>query len=375
MSERTHITDMDPVDTAPPSAERVPCLVIREGLGGGTERVVALDIRGRVPTLIGQSEECQVILDDSAVSRRHAMVRLEGEGAEVIDLGSTNGSFVAGRRFEGATRIVMGQTFQVGRHLVTLDLRDPRRAHAAQELARDLERASHYVISLLPQRVESGPVRLDWAFEPSAKLGGDVFGYHAIDDWTIAGYLIDVSGHGVGAAMHSTSILSTLRRQALPDTDFRDPGAVLTRLNDTFLMDDYDGFCFTIWYGVFDRRTRVLRYGSGGHHPAYLVSPLGGAPLPLRVRNPVMGALPGQVYASAEVLVLPGGRLHVFSDGCFEIATRDGDQWGLPHFLPLLTETEHGPGIAARRIFEAVRAVARPGPLADDFSIMSVTFS
>ena len=373
---RTHLTTLHPDARKTAAVSRVPCIVLRDSTDPFVERVAQLDPTGARAVVVGRAADCHIRLDDGAVSRRHVSIRLaEPRRLEATDLDSTNGSYLDGVRFSGATHVAPGQTLQIGRHLISLDWRDPARAEAAADLARDLERASHYVESLLPRRVTDGPVQLDWAFEPSAKLGGDVFGYHAIDSQTLAGYLIDVTGHGVGAAMHSTSILATLRRQALSNTDFRDPARVLTRLNDTFSMDEHDGFCFTIWYGVYDVASRTLRYGSGGHHPAYLVHPLDGALTPLRNRDPMMGVMPGHQFASGQVAVPRGGRLHVFSDGCFEIVAANGAQWGMADFLPLLTGTPEGVQVRAETIHRAVRAAARPGPLADDLSLLSVTFS
>jgi len=45
-------------------------------------------------------------------------------------------------------------------------------------------------------------LRAAWTFVPCADLGGDAFGYQRDGDWFRA-YSLDVSGHGVGSAMHS----------------------------------------------------------------------------------------------------------------------------------------------------------------------------
>jgi len=71
------------------------------------------------------------------------------------------------------------------------------------------------VRSLLPAPL-SGSVETEWCFQPSEQLGGDAFGYHWIDADHFAMYLLDVSGHGVGAALLSVSVLNVLRAQALP---------------------------------------------------------------------------------------------------------------------------------------------------------------
>jgi hypothetical protein len=65
--------------------------------------------------VIGRSRDCEITVDDANVSRRHAEVRPSGDGWQVVDLGSTNGVKVNGRRVEQATlrdgdRITLGLT-------------------------------------------------------------------------------------------------------------------------------------------------------------------------------------------------------------------------------------------------------------------------
>jgi serine phosphatase RsbU (regulator of sigma subunit) len=71
------------------------------------------------------------------------------------------------------------------------------------------------VHSLIPAPLTEGPIRTEWILLPSARLGGDVFGYHQLDARTFAIFLLDVSGHGTGAAMHAVSVTNILQ-QAVP---------------------------------------------------------------------------------------------------------------------------------------------------------------
>ena len=119
-----------------------------------------------------------------------------------------------------------------------------------------MAQAAKYVCSLLPEPIRTGAVRVDWRFVPSTQLGGDSFGYHWLDDGHLAVYLLDVSGHGVGASLLSVSALNVLRSQSLPNTDFHNPGEVLERLDATFKMEQHDNRYFTIWYGVYARHMR-----------------------------------------------------------------------------------------------------------------------
>jgi len=94
-------------------------------------------------------------------------------------------------------------------------------------------------------------------------IGGKLYGFHTV-------YLIDVSGHGVGAALLSVSVMNTLRTQSLPDTDFKDPESVLNSLNTAFPGEENNDMFFTIWYGVYNKNSREFIYASGGHPPALL---------------------------------------------------------------------------------------------------------
>jgi pSer/pThr/pTyr-binding forkhead associated (FHA) protein len=50
--------------------------------------------------VIGRSRECDLVIQDPNVSRRHAELRRDEDGWRLVDLGSTNGVKVNGRRVE-----------------------------------------------------------------------------------------------------------------------------------------------------------------------------------------------------------------------------------------------------------------------------------
>lgn len=206
-----------------------------------------------------------------------------------------------------------------------------QRDAAFQALREDLDQAARYVESLLPPPLAER-VLTRWRFIPSASLGGDAFGYHWLDDDHFVVYLLDVSGHGVGAALLGVSVLNVLRARSLPGTDFRDPGQVLAGLGGTFTMESHGGKFFTIWYGVFRPSTRELRWAGGGHPAALLFAPPSPAPKALDSTGPMPGILPGLEYTTLSTVVPPGGRLFVYSDGLYEIRKGDGSAYGYDEF-------------------------------------------
>jgi serine phosphatase RsbU (regulator of sigma subunit) len=328
---------------------------------------------GTEPLTIGRDSRQGLVLTDTQISRSHARVSLAGDAVTLEDLASTNGTFFNGQRLTEPIMLKDGDVVRMGSHFLKYERRSRRDVARTSDMNRELERASHYVLSLLPPALTDGPVRCDWRFVPSTQLAGDAFGYSWLDPTTFVFYLFDVSGHGAGSAMHSVSVLNVLRQRALPQVDFTDPAAVLTSLNDRFEMSSHNGLFFTMWYGVYRTDTRTLTYGSGGHHPAYLVDSAKSAATPLGEPALMIGAIPGMEYERQQVTVPPGSSLYLFSDGVFEVE-KARDQWSLADFVPLLTKPGK-PGVSeSDRLYDAVKEGTGPGPLDDDVSLLVLTF-
>jgi serine phosphatase RsbU (regulator of sigma subunit) len=340
---------------------------------GGAELGRRIEV-GAEPVTIGRDKRQTLVFDDAELSRVHARLSLINGELVVEDLKSTNGTFVDGKRVDGSVTLREGSVLRLGSQLMKYERRSRRDVEQAESLERDLRKASNYVLSLLPAPLSTGQVHTEWRFLPSAQLGGDAFGYYWLDPGTFVVYLVDVSGHGVGSAMHSVTVMNVLRQRALPGVDFRNPADVLSSLNDRFQMDSHNGLFFTMWYGVYDAANRTLRYGTAGHHPAYLVAPDRKAAHPLGMSALMIGAFPGNQYDVQQMTVPEGSALYVFSDGVFEIATADKQQWALSDFLPLLIEPALPGTPETERLYQAVRRAAGPGPFDDDFSLLRVTF-
>jgi Protein of unknown function (DUF3662)/FHA domain len=73
--------------------------------------------------VLGRSRECDVVLDDSGISRRHAQIRSRDGSWTIEDLGSTNGLRVNGRRVIGATPLNRGDRIEMGSTEIAFELR------------------------------------------------------------------------------------------------------------------------------------------------------------------------------------------------------------------------------------------------------------
>jgi serine phosphatase RsbU (regulator of sigma subunit) len=349
--------------------ERLHCLELLDG-----DDIESRHIVGPLGLKIGRTPPADVVLAESEVSRSHCLVALKGEDLLVSDLNSTNGTFIDGVRVTEVTVLPVGSILQIGNRGFKHEWRMRSEIELSNEFDRELEKAASYVKALLPTAVREGPIKVDWIYKPSAKLGGDAFGYGVISDNRYVAYLIDVAGHGAGAAMHAVAVMNQLRQRSLPNTDMTRPERVLATLNDLFQMEDHAGLYFTIWYGVYDASTRILEFASGGHHPAYMVSADRSEARPLQAKNVMIGAMPGMTFRHDQVVVAPGATVYLFSDGVYEIIDRAGKQWNIDDFVDLILDPAAAPGSHPRRLYETVCQRAQPSTMDDDFSLMAVTF-
>ena len=71
---------------------------------------------------IGASDECDLLLAATGVSRRHAAMVVADGTLTVRDLGSKNGTFVGDRRIDSPTEVRAGDHLRFGRHSATMQL-------------------------------------------------------------------------------------------------------------------------------------------------------------------------------------------------------------------------------------------------------------
>lgn len=248
-----------------------------------------------------------------------------------------------------------------------------------KRLANEVKQAARYVQSLLPDKLRKGDIKTDWRFVPSAELGGDSFGYHWLDEDHFAFYLLDVSGHGVGAALLSVSAMNALRSQALPNTDFRQPSQVLFALNNAFQMDQQNGLYFTIWYGVYHKPTRRVDYSGGGHPPALLIGGPNAPQATLQIldsKGPMIGAVTDLEYDSGSVILDSFAKIYIMSDGAYEIEKHDQTMWPFSEFLAFMGQGPHDVVETSKmdRLIAHDRLLMGKEEFADDLSLVELIF-
>ncbi|WP_257255240.1 MULTISPECIES: PP2C family protein-serine/threonine phosphatase [unclassified Endozoicomonas] len=232
-----------------------------------------------------------------------------------------------------------------------LEQQNKQLIEAIQTVEKDLESAAKAQEVLLAQPTTIQHVAFDWFFKPSKILGGDMFGYQAIDGETLGFYQLDVAGHGIPSALFSftlnnilseTSGRGSIIKETLDHEPFykvRAPEKVLASLNRRFQVTPESMLYFTIAYGLINSRTGQVTLSQAGHpKPLWIhrekayVEPVAGGGVPI-------GMMPDMEYTSCTLQFRPGDRLFLYSDGVTECENAESEQFGETRLLQCLQDT------------------------------------
>jgi len=199
-----------------------------------------------------------------------------------------------------------------------------------RELQQQLRLARRVQAELLPATCpECHPLDFAAEFRPYWEVGGDFYDLFQTDDGQTVILMGDVSGKGLPAALLMGVVHGAIHAYARAGMA-ADLARLAGRLN-TQMHDRTGGRHFiTLFWGMFDPHSGLLRYVNAGHHPPLLVThaPAETAPQRLETGGPVIGLLPEGEFEEGMTTLRPGDTLILFSDGLVEAENAAGEAFG-----------------------------------------------
>jgi len=201
---------------------------------------------------------------------------------------------------------------------------------------RDLEEAHQTQQRLLPSQMPRIPgLEIQAVWLPANNVGGDYFDAIMLDGDTLAFCIADVAGKGLPAAIVMSNIQAAVRAYA-PGT--RSPAELCKQLNRMIFENTHTTRFVSLFYGMFDIRTRTVIYTNAGHIPPILVRKDGTSDT-LTEGGMVLGPFSDSLYHEASVTLNSGDHLVLLTDGITEAANADDKEFSEDGRLTkLLTE-------------------------------------
>lgn len=206
---------------------------------------------------------------------------------------------------------------------------------------------------------------------PAAAAGGDYFDFVPMLNNCVGVVVADVSGHGIGPALLMAETRAYLRILA---RNRQNLGEILTRANMMLSEDLSPDQFITLLLAAFDPGTKTLVYANAGHPAGILISSGGELRAELKRTGIPLGMHPKTTYQpAAEIKLIPGDTLLIFTDGVEETMTAEGEFFERERVIEHLKRSHHLP---AREIVAslhaAVRTFAKGEPQSDDFTAIVV---
>ncbi|MCI0703826.1 MAG: SpoIIE family protein phosphatase [Planctomycetia bacterium] len=239
------------------------------------------------------------------------------EGKRVVGIISTR--MLMNRRTEYLNRLVEENTRELKQAMDEVIARDA-------ELRYNLRAAGRFQTRLLLPHSPPDWPELHWGvhYAPLDHLGGDYYDIAHPDPDHLGFLIADASGHSIAAAM--VAIMSRIVFTEVASST-RSPGVVLSEMNAR-LQGLADERFVTAFYGVLDRRSRVLTYTSAGHpYPLRFLARTGEVQR-LSAQGFMLGIMPDEQYREKSVELEPGDRLCFYTDGLIEARNEVGEGYG-----------------------------------------------
>lgn len=255
---------------------------------------------------------------------------------------------------------------------------------ANAHMRRDLELAARVQHALLPTSLPKIPgASFAWLYRPCAALAGDSLNIFQLDDRHVGMYVLDVSGHGVPAALLSVALSRALNPVSDQNTILKrivdddvppcivSPREVARQLNALFPMDPVTEQYFTFAYGILNTRYRQFRFVTCGH-PGPIHIPANGEPRVCQQPGFPIGWVDDADYEETILDLEIGDRIFFYSDGIPEAANYADKQFGIDRLQSLLDQHRREPVAATvDRLLDAI--LAWNDKPADDLSVLAMS--
>ena len=209
-------------------------------------------------------------------------------------------------------------------------------AEAAARIDKELEYAKQIQLSALPTNFPTGEEYTVYAQMMAAKeVGGDFYDFYKISDTMVAFLVADVSGKGIPAAMFmmtAKTIIKDLAERGMAVND------IFTKANEKLCENNESGMFVTAWMGILDITTGNVQFANAGHNPPLLKRADGSFEYVKSRAGFVLAAMEGVKYRAGELMLSPGDRIFLYTDGVTEATNTENQLYGEERLLEFMNK-------------------------------------
>ena len=207
---------------------------------------------------------------------------------------------------------------------------------------------------------------------PARSVGGDFYDFFYVGMDQIALVIADVSGKGIPASLFMMRAKTAIKNTARNGLG---PAKILENVNN-MLCEGNDAEMFvTVWLGILDMKTGLMRCANAGHEYPALMRAGSGYELLKDKHGLVLAGYENVTMKEYEITLNPGDRLFVYTDGVPEAVDERNEQFGTGRMTEELTRRKDGSQeILLKGMLEAIRNFAGEAEQFDDITMLGITY-
>ncbi len=256
-------------------------------------------------------------------------------------------------------------------------IREMEREHKEQEIiAREMSLATKIQLNALPHTFPPFPERkeigLFASMTPARDVGGDFYDYFFIDEDHLCLLIADVSGKGVPAALFMMASKRILEDTARSEYSV---SGILEKTNETLCENDQEDMFVTVWLGILEISTGKLTAANAGHEYPAIGRQGAGFELYRDRHGFVLGGLEGAHYRAYEILLKPGDKIFVYTDGVPEATAKTNEMFGTRRMVAALNGCKEGsPEEILREVKKTVDDFVGDAEQFDDLTMLCLEY-
>jgi sigma-B regulation protein RsbU (phosphoserine phosphatase) len=226
------------------------------------------------------------------------------------------------------------------------------------------------IFPALPERDEFD---LYSTMNPAKEVGGDFYNFFLIDEDHLCMIMADVSGKGVPAALFMMASLIILSNNAMIG---KNPAQILTDTNATICNNNREEMFVTVWLGILEISTGKLVAANAGHEYPALKQPNGQFELIKDKHGFVIGGMEGLKYQEYELMLEPGAKLFLYTDGVPEATNIETQQFGTDRMVKALNQDpDSSPKQILKNVRQSVDDFVKEAEQFDDLTMLCLEYN
>ena len=245
-----------------------------------------------------------------------------------------------------------------------------------ERISTELNLATRIQDDMLPGTFPAFPNRKEFdiyaSMDPAREVGGDFYDYFLVDDDHLCLFIADVSGKGVPAALFMMASMIILANNARIG---KSPAEVLRATNESISSRNKEEMFVTVWLGILEISTGRLTAANAGHEYPVLQKANGEFEVFQDKHGLVIGAMEGIRYREYDMLLEPGSKLFLYTDGVPEATDSENRMFGMERMVAALNrEPGAGPEKTLKNVRQAVDENVKDAEQFDDLTMLCLKY-